>query len=126
MRFGHMRNDEAFMLPPISLITADSLKPNCASITSKGVRSSHAISRVRDRSAYEMPANTGAEGVDGGRTGLMSGNATRSLRAIAMDTRPFVSAARLHFSRALNEMFASASNTFGFVYALSLQLKTLC
>ena len=51
MRLRHMRNDEAFISRRIRAITADSFSPNCVSIASKVVRSSHAISIMREISA---------------------------------------------------------------------------
>ena len=50
-RMRHMRNELRFNWRRIRAITADSFNPNCFSMASKGVRSSHAISMTRDTSA---------------------------------------------------------------------------
>ena len=47
-RFRHILKEEGFMCPRIKSMTADSSKPNWASIASKAVRSSHAISTMRE------------------------------------------------------------------------------
>ena len=53
MRLRHIRKDEGFMCRRIRAITADSFKPNWASIASKAVRSSQAISTTRERLASQ-------------------------------------------------------------------------
>jgi hypothetical protein len=55
-RFRHKRNELGFMVRRMSLIVSGSLSPNVASITSNGVRSSHAISTTRDMSDSESAA----------------------------------------------------------------------
>jgi hypothetical protein len=47
-RFRHIRNDEGFIWRRINEITADSLSPNWASMASNAVRSSQAISTIRE------------------------------------------------------------------------------
>jgi hypothetical protein len=47
-RLRHIRKEDGFICLRIKAMTADSFKPNCASIASKAVRSSHAISTMRE------------------------------------------------------------------------------
>lgn len=53
MRLRHIRKEEGFMCRRIKVTTADSFKPNWASIASNVVRSSQAISTMRDRLASQ-------------------------------------------------------------------------
>ncbi len=48
MRLRHIRNDEGFMCFRINAITAESFRPNWASMASNAVRSSQAISTMRE------------------------------------------------------------------------------
>jgi hypothetical protein len=50
IRVRHILNELAFMCARINAITADSFNPNCVLIASNGVRSSHAISTMREMS----------------------------------------------------------------------------
>jgi hypothetical protein len=59
MRLRHILKELAFIWLRIRRTTADSFNPNCASIASKGVRSSQAISMMRETSAAEKPAKAG-------------------------------------------------------------------
>ena len=47
-RLRHKRKDRGFISDRMILMTADSLMPKLTSIASNGVRSSHAISTIRD------------------------------------------------------------------------------
>jgi len=51
IRLRHILNDDGFICNRISATTADSFNPNCNSIASKAVRSSQAISTIRETSA---------------------------------------------------------------------------
>jgi hypothetical protein len=53
VRLRHIAKLLAFMFARMSSITSFSESPNCISIASKGVRSSHAISMIRSISAAE-------------------------------------------------------------------------
>jgi len=53
IRLRHIRKEVCFNWRRIKAITADSFKPNWDSMASKEVRSSHAISMMRDRSAWD-------------------------------------------------------------------------
>lgn len=48
IRLRHMRNEEGFICRRIKAMTADSFRPNWASMVSNAVRSSHAISTMRE------------------------------------------------------------------------------
>ena len=56
-RLRHSRKEPGFILRRISVITCCSLIPKLAEITSNGVRSSHAISMMRDSSRSVKSGN---------------------------------------------------------------------
>ena len=61
MRLRHIRKDDAFISRRIRAMTADSLSPNCSSIASNVVRSSHAISMILEMSAGSNSVLKGCE-----------------------------------------------------------------
>jgi len=81
MRLRHIRKDAGFIWRRIKATTPDSFKPNCNSMASKEVRSSQAISMMRERSAGDFGASTA--GMDWRGAAL---NSTTTMKSFVVHT----------------------------------------
>ena len=89
MRLRHIRKDDGFMCRRIKSITADSVKPNWASIASKVVRSSQAISTIREMLDSQNASGASAERVGGDRIAAFGMSETGAESAVFLKTQRF-------------------------------------